>query len=294
MRIAKIVNICCGINLYKTLLATVLALSNLTLSPAYADINLTFGTYAAVKPTATARKFVPFLNALAKIMTNILDEPVTIKIKIASKYEAGIIDLTQGHVDFSRFGPASYVTAKNLNPRIKIIAMESKKGAKTFKGIIAVHSESTIENLTALKGRSFAFGDKLSTIGRYLAQAELLNAGISGNDLAHYEYLGRHDKVGAAVGNKYFDAGALKENTFKKLQAKNIPIKALFTFDNVTKPWIASSKIPPRIFNALRIAMLNASDPEMLKDISKSGFLPGEDQDYDAIRAAIKRSAQFN
>jgi phosphonate transport system substrate-binding protein len=263
-------------------------------APAFADINLTFGTYAAVKPTETARKFIPFLDYLAQEMTPILGEKVTIKIKISREYEAGISDLTQGRVDFSRFGPASYVMAKEQNPSIQIIAMESKNGAKTFNGVIAVHSESTITDLSDLKGRSFAFGDELSTIGRYLSQAELLDAGISASDLKTYAYLGRHDTVGAAVGNKYFDAGALKENTFKKLQAKNIPIKVLFTFKNVTKPWIASASLPPRIFKALSTAMLRANNPEVLKRISKSGFLDGTDQDYDIIRTAIKRSAEFN
>ena len=39
---------------------------------ANADINLTFGTYAAVKPTATAHKFMPFLDYLAQEMAPIL------------------------------------------------------------------------------------------------------------------------------------------------------------------------------------------------------------------------------
>lgn len=274
--------------------AIALMFATLFHSPALADINLTFGTYAAVKPTVTVRKFIPFLDYLAREMTPILGEKVTIEIKIASKYEAGITDLTEGRVDFSRFGPASYVTAKEQNPDIRIIAMESKNGGKTFKGVIAVHSDSTIKNLSDLKGRSFAFGDELSTIGRYLAQSELLDAGISGKDLEKFAYLGRHDRVGTAVGNKYFDAGALKENTFKKLQAKDIPIKALVSFDNVTKPWIARSNISPRIYSALNMAMLNATDPKVLQRISKSGFLTGDDSDYNIIRSAMKRSAHFN
>ena len=290
---ARIHNTCRRMILNKILMIA-LAATCIGHAPAFADIILTFGTYAAVKPTATAHKFIPFLNYLAQEMTPILGEKVTIRIKIAREYELGISDLIEGRVDFSRFGPASYVKAKEQNAGIQIIAMETKNGAKTFNGVIAVHAQSTITGLSDLKGRSFAFGDELSTIGRYLSQAELLNAGISASDLKTYEYLGRHDKVGAAVGNKYFDAGALKENTFKKMQAKNTPIKVLFTFKNVTKPWIANASLPPRIYEALKTALLQANDPEVLKPISKSGFLDGTDQDYDIIRAAIKRSAEFN
>lgn len=293
MIIARIYDVCHLMKLYKILMI-VLASTCIGHTAAIADINLTFGTYAAVKPTATARKFIPFLDYLAQEMTTILGEKVTIKIKISREYETGISDLTEGRVDFSRFGPASYVMAKEQNPGIQIIAMETKNGEKTFNGVIAIHSESTITDLSDLKGRSFAFGDELSTIGRYLSQAVLLDAGISASDLKTYEYLGRHDTVGAAVGNKYFDAGALKENTFKKLQAKSIPIKVLFTFKNVTKPWIANASLPPRIYKALNTAMLRASDPDVLEKISKSGFLSGSDMDFDIIRTAIKRGAEFN
>ncbi|MFK5997414.1 MAG: PhnD/SsuA/transferrin family substrate-binding protein [Rhodobacterales bacterium] len=264
------------------------------LSMAKADITLTFGTYAADKPTATIRKFKPFLDYLGREMSTYLQEPVTIKIRLAGNYDLGIADLTKGRVDFSRFGSASYVTAKRDNPGLKIIAMESKKGKKTFKGIIAVHEGSDIKTLKDLKGRSFAFGDPLSTIGRYLAQAHLLDAGVTGSDLKYFAYLGRHDRVGAAVGNGDFDAGALEEGTFKQLQAKGTPIVALMSFNNVTKPWISRSELPLRIFKALNMVMLNATGSKALKNTSKSGFLPGEDHDYDSVRVAMKRSVKFN
>ncbi len=282
------------IRIYKFSIITAVALSCIFQSPAIAQINLTFGTYAADKPTETVRKFIPFLDYLAKEMSLALGEPVTIKIRIASQYSYGISDLTEGRVDFARFGPASYVTAKEQNPDIQIIAMETKNGKKTFKGIIAVNSESNINTLPDLKGYSFAFGDKLSTIGRYLAQAQLLEAGISGEDLESFAYLGRHDKVGAAIGNKDYDAGALKESTYKKMRARNTPIKAIFSFDNVTKPWIARAGLTPRIYAALNTTMLKASDQGALKNISKSGFLSGEDSDFDIIRSAMTRSEQFN
>jgi phosphonate transport system substrate-binding protein len=279
---------------YVMLLGLILTATAAPVSGAWADITLVFGTYAADKPTAVVRKFMPFLNYLEHEMTTYLQEPVTIKIRIAADYNMGIADLTEGRVDFSRFGPASYVAAKQDNPGLKIIAMETKKGKKNFKGIIAVHDGSDIKALKDLKGRSFAFGNPLSTIGRYLAQAHLLDAGITGADLKNFVFLGRHDRVGAAVGNGDFDAGALKEGTFKKLQSKGTPIVALMSFGNTTKPWIARSGLSPRIFNALKMVMLKTSDPRVLKNITKSSFLPGEDHDYDSIRLAMKRSAKFN
>ncbi|GLQ33946.1 hypothetical protein GCM10007939_02290 [Amylibacter marinus] len=261
---------------------------------AAAEIQLTFGTYTADKPTQTVQKFKPFLDYLSEKLSDQLQEPVKIKMQISGKYEQGIDELVNGTVDFSRFGPASYVSAKDRNTDIEIIAMESQNGKKTFKGIIAVHEDSDIQTLADLADRSFAFGDPLSTIGRYLAQSELIEAGIFEADLSDHAFLGRHDRVGTAVGKKDYDAGALKSSTFKKLQDKNVPIRKLVDFDNVTKPWIVRSDMDPRIVEAMRVVMLSATDKDVLKTVSKSGFIEGSDADYDDIRSAIAKSATFN
>ncbi|GHA60762.1 hypothetical protein GCM10008927_27880 [Amylibacter ulvae] len=271
--------------------ASLIALSTVQ---AQADIQLVFGTYAADKPTETVRKFKPFLTYLGNELTTSLGEPVSIKMHIAPSYDDGINDLVEGNVDFSRFGPASYVAAKESNPNVKIIAMESEKGSKTFKGVIAIHNDSDITELADLAGHHFAFGDPLSTIGRYLAQSNLMEHGVYGKDLKGYEFLGRHDRVGAAVGTKKFDAGALKIGTFDKLVAKGVQIKILFDFDNVTKPWIAKSELDPRVLSAMRQVFMDAKDPKVLKNISKSGFLMGDDSDFSPIRAAIQNSTKFD
>ncbi|MFP3541210.1 PhnD/SsuA/transferrin family substrate-binding protein, partial [Pseudomonas sp. SIMBA_044] len=80
-----------------------------TTVPARAGIELVFGTYAADKPSATVRKYRPFLTFLETRMEALLDEEVTINLRISKDYEASIDDLASGRVDFARFGPASYV-----------------------------------------------------------------------------------------------------------------------------------------------------------------------------------------
>lgn len=258
-----------------------------------AEVNLVFGTYAADKPTVTVKKYKPFLQFLARRMSVELGEPVTIRMKIAKTYSDGISQMASGDVDFSRFGPASYVTALRLNSDIQIIAMESKNGAKRFKGVIAVHKDSGVHSLSELRGHTFAFGDELSTIGRYLAQAHLLEVGISSKDLKHYKYLGRHDLVGEAVGARRFDAGALKESTFKKLVKKGVPIRALFEFDNVTKPWLAHPQMPPHVVAAMTKVMLSAEHEDIVQQIAQNGFLQGDHSDYDLVRQAMELSADF-
>lgn len=260
---------------------------------AAAEIELTFGAYADDKPSETVRQYLPFLSFLESRLEQEINQPVTVRLDIAKGYDESISDLAEGRVDFARFGPASYVHAMDLNPGIGIIAMESKKGKKRFKGVIAVHKDSEITRVEQLAGRSFAFGDELSTIGRYLSQSFLLDHRISSSDLESFAYLGRHDLVGEAVGSGRFDAGTLKESTFKSLIAKGVPLRVLASFENVTKPWLAASDMDPDIMEAMRRIMLASENEEIVKRVSKNGFLLGADKDYDIIRTAMQRSRAF-
>ncbi len=277
----------------KTLVSTIVAILSLTVAPAQAERQLRFGVYSSDKPTTMVRIFRPVLNALEVSLTEKLGESVQISLQVASTYDKGIDDLTSGRVDFARMGPASYVISKERDPKLNLLAMENRKGSKTFYGIICVPEQSPIKEVRQLKGRSFAFGDERSTIGRYLAQQLLKEHGVYAEDLARFEYLGRHDRVGTAVGSSQFDAGALKESTFKKLQTRGVKIRELVRFPNVTKPWIASSRLSGDILSQLKESLLELKDSTALNALGKDGFLPAKDTDYEIIREAMQNNDAF-
>ena len=156
-----------------------------------------------------------------------------------------------------------------------------------------MREDSSFNSLNDLSGSSFAFGDENSTIGRYLSQAELVEAGLTVTDLESYDYLGRHDRVVAAVLHGKYDAGAAKESTFAKYRETGL--RALRSFDNVTKPWVARSNIAEDHFVALQDVLLNTSNPEILTTFSKSlsGVAPCEDSEYDCVREGMERSRMF-
>lgn len=258
-----------------------------------AELKLTFGVYTADKPSTVVRQFRPVLGAIERGMSDQRGDKVTISMQVAKSYDEGVQDLTEGRVDFSQFGPASYISAKRMNPGVEILAAEAKKGKKVFNGVICVHPDGKIKSVNDLKGGKFAFGNENSTIGRYLSQLYLLENGIQAKDLAEYAYLDRHDKVGAAVAVGNYDAGALKESTFNKLKKKGKPLKALATFPNVTKPWIARAGMQPSVLKQLRQALLTMDDPKAFKALKKDGFLSASDDDYDQIRKAIEGNHHF-
>jgi len=264
-----------------------------SLMAADGTVRLNFGVYSANKPSAMVKTFKPTLKELERRMAMKLGVDVDIRMQIARDYDQGISNLSDGKVDFSQFGPASYVEAKRANDGLRIIAVEKKNNSKVFYGIIAVHADSDIENVSQLAGRSFAFGDEGSTIGRFLSQLYLEKNGIHAGDLSKYEYLGRHDRVGTAVGARDFDAGALNEKTFKKLVEAGEPIRELVRFPNVTKPWIARSGLDDNIYKALRDSLLEIDDMRALAGLKVDGFLAGNDADYEDIRVAIANNSVF-
>lgn len=275
-------------------LACAVALFGVTWSSAaWAKVSLVFGTYSSDKPSAMVAQLRPSLDDIAQSMAKILGEEVEINMKVVRSYDDGVALIVEGQVDFMRLGPASYVRAKDDNPGIEVLVMENKHGAKQFNGVIAVHEDSDITDVSQLAGRTFAFGSKRSTLGRYFSQLYLMRNGVLAKDLARYEYLGRHDKVGQAVGSGLFDAGALEGTTFAKLVKKGVPIRAIAKFSNSTRPWVARAGLKPEIADALRQAMLELSDPKALKALRFDGFFASDDRDYEKTRQAIRENHRF-
>ena len=118
---------------------------------ANADIQLKFGVYTSDKPSEMVKSFRPILNAIESGLTNRLGEPVKISMQVANSYEKGVDDLVSGAVDFARFGPASYITARECNPDIKILAIESKKGRKEFNGVTCVAEDGPLQGMEDLQ-----------------------------------------------------------------------------------------------------------------------------------------------
>jgi len=241
------------------------------------------------------KAYRPVLSALEKKLTRELDEPVKIKLQVASSYQKGIDALVNGKVDFSMIGPASYIEASNSEPGLKILALQSNDGAKTMvRGVVCVREDSDIKTVSDLAGKRFAFGNEKSTIGRYLSQALLTREGITAESLHSFDYLGRHDRVARAVSQATHDAGALKVSTYHKLnKKKNLGLRILATISTINRPWVASAQLDNRILGALQSSMLTLEAPEAFKAMGKKQFVKASDTDFAKIRSAINNNGSF-
>jgi len=257
------------------------------------SVDLSFGVYQSDKATVMYRQFSPVIEAIQGAMEKRLSCPVDIQLRIFKSYDEAIEAVVRGEVDFVRFGPASYVIAKQNEPEIELLAIETENGKRRFEGVFIVAASSPIQKLADLKGKKFAFGDRNSTIGRYLSQAELVSAGVTAKDLAGYDYLERHDRVAKAVAVGDFDAGAVKIETFEKEKAGG-KLRAIGQFENVTKPWFARAGLDADVVKSIREALFALKDPAVLKEIGATGFEPVEDSEYAFVREGMQRALHFD
>jgi phosphonate transport system substrate-binding protein len=253
---------------------------------------LKFGAYSFKKPTEVYKEFEPMLQAVQPAMKKQLGREVRIELKITKTYEECLEALVRGEVDFVRFGPASYVLAKQRQPKVTILAVEQDDGQKRCTGVIAVRADSPLKKVEDLKGKRFAFGDEQSTIGRYLSQNELVKAGIKASSLQSFQFLERHDRVFDAVEGGDFDAGALHVSVFEKRNKKNT-LRVLHAFDNVGKPWIGRAGLDDAVRAALSAALIGITDEEVLSALKVTSLTTGADSDFDPVRRGMESARKF-
>lgn len=254
------------------------------------SVVLRFGVYTADKPSEVYEKFQPMLEHMEKGLGAALKKPVKVELVIGKDYTTTIEQIAGGQVDLVRSGPASFLTAKKKSPGISLIAMELEDGRKSFKGAMFVRSDSAAKSVKDLKGRSFATGDKESTLG-FLAKREFAQHGIHAKDLKRYEYLGRHDKVCAAVLAGDVDAGAAKYETLAKFRDKGL--REIKVIDIPTKPWYARAGLDPLLAKAVGGYLLGLEDEAVLKHFGVSGFAKTAESDYKDVADAMSLVEAF-
>ncbi len=256
-------------------------------------LRLEFGVYPSDRATVMYRKFTPILDAIRGPIETQLGCKVDIHMTIFKDYDSGIQALVNGEVDFVRFGPSSYILAEQINPNISLLAMELRKGLKRFNGIIIARKDSGITEVKDLRGKTFAYGDERSTIGRFLVQSLMLEHDINAKSLRSFNYLGRHDRVAKAVMTGTHDAGALKSSTYKALCDPD-EIIIVRAFSNVTNPWVASSTLSSEVREAITQSLLMLENPNAIGELGCSGFAEATPAEYKLVRDSMKSTEQFD
>jgi phosphonate transport system substrate-binding protein len=254
--------------------------------------------------------FVPAENAQqviqnAQPIVDILQNRLGMEVQpfVATDY-TGVVEALRGNkLDIAFLTPASYVLAKN-EANVKVVLKSERQGSPFYYAAIITRADSGIKRLEDLRGKTFAFGDPLSTSSNVFPRKMFHEQGIDPvRDFKHILYSGGHDATVLAVLNGKVDAGATYANSpdnndtawmrylkdpedVKKIRA--IAFSEPIPADNL----VINGNLDDRIAKQIEEIFLELSqDPKgkkMLRDLyGIDGFVPATDKDYDSVRQAF-------
>jgi phosphonate transport system substrate-binding protein len=243
----------------------------------------------------------------AQPLVDMMSKKIGLEIQpfVATDYTGVVEAFRANKLDAAFLTPASYVMA-NSEAGVKVI-LKAQRGENPFYySIVFTHKDSGVNTLSDFKGKTFAFGDTLSTAGYIYPLTLFHKQGINPNsDFDNVIFSGGHDATVLAVLNKKVTGGATyandpqgKDAAWKHLlkpeeasQLKVIAVSEPIPADNIS---ISKDLSPETAEKVQRFFLDISKDPAGQALIQKlyriDAFVPATDDDYKGIRAAFSTS----
>jgi phosphonate transport system substrate-binding protein len=212
-----------------------------------------------------------------------------VELVIPTNYNATVEGLGNGSLDFAYLGGLTYVKAHQT---YGVIPLVQRASDRQFHSLFITQSDSTIQKLTDLRGKKFAFGDVASTSGHLMPDYALRNAGIDPDKDLTVRFTGNHPATAKAVESGTVDAGALDESVYKSLidggQIDKAKVRVFYTTPPfVDYVWAARKDIAKADQDALTNAFLSLHSPaddKVLTILRGTSFVKANDAEYATLR----------
>ncbi len=214
---------------------------------------------------------------------------MTPRVIIVKDYEALGTQLASGAIDMAWFSPFAYVTAHETSGAIPLVT-PVKRGKTYYNGYIITRTDSGINSVGDLRGRSFCYVDENSASGYLYARHIIRSAGLDPDNLfSNVQFAGSHSGVINTVATSGSDAGATYNEAFEdaKKNGELDPsrVRVLAQTDNIQREPIGIRPgVDPAVRERIRKALTSFDDFGGI-DTDITGFLEVNDEDYDLIRA---------
>lgn len=207
-------------------------------------------------------------------------------------YNETIENIGTGRAQFAIIGGLSYIKAEHDYGVKMLVKGLCENGKGSYRAAIITKKTSSLNELSRLKGKSFAFGSKLSTQGHLIPRYMLEQEGVLLADLSKYFYTGSHWNCAIAVINGEAAAGGIQDTLAFNLEEEG-NIKILALSDYYPRSGIAVNKdVPEQTAEKVKKALLQfeplGKHKEVVINWSKTempgGFTEVFPQDYDILR----------
>lgn len=243
---------------------------------------LTVGFDRRLEPKEDVRMYGPLLAYLERATGRPFRLHVTPR-------DASVVDeIGSGQVDFAIVGTVSYLQARERWGAKALVRGLNAEGEPTYQAAIVTRPDSRLQNLSELRGKSFAFGAPTSTQGNLIPRMMLAGVGISLADLRGYEYTRSHAATASLVVNGRYDAGGMQDTLALSLQSRGLLRVIALSPPYPSSGVMVSSRVPTDVAEAVRKALLafdpSGRDAAGLYHWDRSemprGFAPAQDEDY--------------
>jgi phosphonate transport system substrate-binding protein len=218
-----------------------------------------------------------------------------VELTVPTNYAAVVEAIANDQVDIAYLGGFTYVQASQ---RAGVRPLIQRERDQNFHSLFITQTDSPINSLADLKGRSFAFGDVNSTSGHLMPEYFMRQANVDREVIKKATYMGSHDGTALAVANKKVDAGALDEAIYQRMTSEGrldpSRVRVFYTtppfFDYV---WAARKGLDEKLSEAFSNAFLkldpaSAEHKQLLEFLSATKYVRAKDSDYDKLRQAAR------
>lgn len=219
------------------------------------------------------------------------------KTSVATSYAAVIEAMGAGKVDIGWLATFSYVLAKEKYD-VELLLVVQRFGSPFYRGQIMVRTDSGIDALKDLKGKSFAFVDPASTSGHLYPKTLLLSQGLDPKTFfGKTVFAGSHNAVVFSIYKGKVDGGAAYDGS-RAAVAKSYPdifekIKVIAYTKEIPNDTISVRKeLPENLKTKLREGLKKISQsPEgskILKNLYGISGVMDLDGLFDPVREAAR------
>jgi len=251
------------------------------------DETILFGVLPRDNPIIAYERYQPLMDYLSGVTG------LNVELHLEKSYPAVVNSLGQGKMSFALLGPLTYLDAYKRFDAPPIAKSRTARGETFYRSVIVSDIDGSIEEISQLVDKKFAFAALWSTSGNLIPRYMLAWAGIHLDKLSTFHHYNYHDTVAKKVLSNEFDAGAIRLSTAERYTPYGLRIIA--TSEPIpTGPVVVSPRAPYSAVQKIQKALLSMADSEdgrkvlnKLDPDLQGGFVAASDADYTNVRMMI-------
>lgn len=245
-----------------------------------------FGFDRRLEPKEDVRQIASLANWLHK------QTGLPFEVYYSTSGSSVVDDLCAGRIDFAAVGTVSYLQAHDLCSAHILARGLNGQNEDVYRAAIIVPANSSLQNITDLRGHTFAFGAPNSTQGHLIPRLMLQQAGLTLDDLLAHTFTNSHAATANAVASGRYDAGALQDTLAEDLAARGLVRILAFSHPYPASGIVVGPNVPAKTAEIVQQALL-ALDPagadagalyHWERTEMPQGFVPARDEDYEELR----------